>query len=459
MKSLIKKLSILIEEGKSKEEAQNYEQIIIESIEEAINEESFYKLPINEIAKIIEKSNIEDVELLCQLAERASSVYKAQSALLIYAIKPKNANIDDCIKILSKFKGCQLCKLANELFEESHKLPVRDLESETGKEKNEKMEEAPAKVTKQPLDLENDICNAASEGNLTRIQHIVEKNSDSVETKDDNGRTPLNIAGLKGHLEVVQYLYEKCNANVETKDNEGFTPLNNSANEGHLEVVRYLCEVCNAYIETEDNYGYTPLNNALNNDHLEVVKYLYKTCHADVNTKDSNGYTPLNSYSYDGDLQLVKFLCEECHANTEIKDDHGDTPLISAIKNSHLEVIKYLYEKCKANIYVKDKNDNSLLVLATRKGDFGTVKYLCEQCNLEITDQLIEETSEVDIKKYLKSKQRFIGFYHTRISLLVISLILFFIYLFIIRPRLQPGLVLKELFKNFLYRIIKILYL
>ena len=38
----------------------------------------------------------------------------------------------------------------------------------------------------------------------------------------------VNYAYKEDHLEVVNYLYETCNADVETKDNDGNTPVNNA---------------------------------------------------------------------------------------------------------------------------------------------------------------------------------------------------------------------------------------
>ena len=87
------------------------------------------------------------------------------------------------------------------------------------------------------------------------------------------------------YLDIIKYFYETCHANVETKDNDGKTPINCASEKGHLEVVKYLYETCHANVETKGNDGNTPINNASEKGCLEVVKYLYETCHAELTHK------------------------------------------------------------------------------------------------------------------------------------------------------------------------------
>ena len=49
-------------------------------------------------------------------------------------------------------------------------------------------------------------------------------------------------ASEEGHIEVVKYLHEECHADVETKDQDGCTPINAASFWGHFGVVKYLHE-------------------------------------------------------------------------------------------------------------------------------------------------------------------------------------------------------------------------
>ena len=47
---------------------------------------------------------------------------------------------------------------------------------------------------------------AASDGNLTQIQFVLDQDDLDVNVKDSNGTTALHLAALEGHLPVVEYL-------------------------------------------------------------------------------------------------------------------------------------------------------------------------------------------------------------------------------------------------------------
>ena len=67
MRTLIAKLSKLLNEGGNRHEIDDCEYDLVASIEEAVAEDSFFSLPTNEILKIIQKSGTENVELLCSI--------------------------------------------------------------------------------------------------------------------------------------------------------------------------------------------------------------------------------------------------------------------------------------------------------------------------------------------------------------------------------------------------------
>ena len=331
----ISTLRNLVETGGHEETVEEYEDIVVERIKEFVREESFYDLPTNEILKIIGACNIEDIRLLCELASRMSANKGEESALLLNVIKSDEATLEECIRILSRFKQCPLCQRTGRLFNEDRELTERDFEHENEelKKEIEKLQSETKEekklcfypVTEKPIDFESDICKAAERGKLESVQYLVEQCHANVEVKGEWGCTPLNIASKEGHLDVVAYLHELCHANVETKDNYGYAPINNASLNGHLDIVKYLYEVCHADVETKDIDEYTPLNFASFNGHFEIVKYLHEICHANIETKDSIGRTPIRNASESGHLEIVKYLNEICHAKiTEETIENAD---------------------------------------------------------------------------------------------------------------------------------------
>ena len=115
-KELISELKTLLNEGGNKEKIEELEEVIEEDIEEYVEEELFYELPTKEILKIIDKSNIEDIELISTIITRMRENKQEESTLLLNVIKSNETTLDECIQILSKFEHCPICKRTNNLF-------------------------------------------------------------------------------------------------------------------------------------------------------------------------------------------------------------------------------------------------------------------------------------------------------------------------------------------------------
>src|SRR5580698_905776 len=57
-------------------------------------------------------------------------------------------------------------------------------------------------------DLNDDLLNAAREGNLDTVKSLIEKGA-AIEAKTPYGQTPLYLAAMSGHQTVVQFLLDK----------------------------------------------------------------------------------------------------------------------------------------------------------------------------------------------------------------------------------------------------------
>ena len=299
--SVISEFIRLTNEGGSKEEISLLEKIIINSISECIKEDNFYSLSTEDIFSLIEKSELKDAESLKTFGEKMSEMKGENAPLLLNIINADDATLEECVTIISGLKECSICRRIGELYFSS--LPDIRATFEKEEIKHEK-----------PDDFEDDIFEASRQGMLSSIKYLIEECHEDVETKDDNGYTPLMFASLNGNLNLVKYLIEECHANVETKDNNGNHPLIAASFDGNLRVVKYLFEECHADPEAKNNREYTPLILASQEGHLEIVKYLVETCHANVETKNDHGSTPLSIASQEGHLEVVKYLIEECHA-------------------------------------------------------------------------------------------------------------------------------------------------
>ena len=116
---------------------------------------------------------------------------------------------------------------------------------------------------------------AADQGDLAGVQCQVDAAAD-LNAKNDRGRTPLRLAGIKGHAEVIRLLLN-AGADVDEPEDNGITPLFGPALNGHLEAAKILLAHganVNAALTSGDFAGTTPLHDAANNGHLEIVNLL-----------------------------------------------------------------------------------------------------------------------------------------------------------------------------------------
>ena len=79
---------------------------------------------------------------------------------------------------------------------------------------------------------------AAKDGNIEAVKLDLADGMD-VNTKDDNGRTPLHYATEEGQKETAE-LFIAAGADVNAKNNLGGTPLHFAAFGGHKEIVELL---------------------------------------------------------------------------------------------------------------------------------------------------------------------------------------------------------------------------
>ena len=107
-----------------------FENVIVESMDKIVAEDSFYSLPTNEILKILQKSDADSIALLSSIVTKMSKKKGEESPLLLNVIDPKNATFDECISIISKFTKCPLCRRIGKLHEDNRKLPNINYEHE-----------------------------------------------------------------------------------------------------------------------------------------------------------------------------------------------------------------------------------------------------------------------------------------------------------------------------------------
>uniref|UniRef100_A0A671YRW0 Kinase D interacting substrate 220 n=1 Tax=Sparus aurata TaxID=8175 RepID=A0A671YRW0_SPAAU len=214
------------------------------------------------------------------------------------------------------------------------------------------------------------------EENLAAIKTHLDKFKD-VDSRSDNGQTPLMVAAEQGSLEIVQELIRR-GANVNLDDVDCWTALISAAKEGHIDVVRELLEN-KANLEHRDMHLYDrsvyPIIWAAGRGHAEIVHLLLQHG-AKVNCSDKYGTTPLIWAARKGHYESVMHLLAN-GADVDQEGANSMTALIVAVKGGYTEVVKELLKR-NPNVNMTDKDGNTALAIAAKEGHTEIVQDLLD---------------------------------------------------------------------------------
>ena len=79
---------------------------------------------------------------------------------------------------------------------------------------------------------------AARRGNIVEIQHWLARGF-KINSKRENGFTPLHWTAFKGHLDATKLLIDS-GAEVNSRDAAGMTPLKHATDQGNIDVAELL---------------------------------------------------------------------------------------------------------------------------------------------------------------------------------------------------------------------------
>ena len=84
---------------------------------------------------------------------------------------------------------------------------------------------------------------ASNFGRLDLVKYLLRNLSVDVNKQNNIKRTPLFIAAINGHIDVVKELIQhSTSSTLETREEDGMTPLLGSCHSGEIDVVRFLFE-------------------------------------------------------------------------------------------------------------------------------------------------------------------------------------------------------------------------
>lgn len=152
---------------------------------------------------------------------------------------------------------------------------------------------------------------------------------------------------------IFGWILHRSEQSIDSKDNDGRTPLSWAAVYGDGKIVRMFLQRDDVDVNCKDNEGRTPLSWALFAESLRVIEKFLERHGVDVNSKDTEGRTPLAWAVVHGNSDIVKMFLKRDNVDVNCIDIAGKTPLFYAISSGHESITSVL--KTRGAEYVATK--------------------------------------------------------------------------------------------------------
>ena len=214
-----------------------------------------------------------------------------------------------------------------------------------------------------------EIFDAVKKNDMAKVKELIEKDTQQIQAKDQQGYSLLNLACNLGHIEIINFLIDK-GADINLLAGRlDLTPLMECARAGNLEVAKLLVEK-GADVQIMNKMGISAMHWALGNgqNQAEDVALLLIEKGSKVETKAFNGETPIMTAVRKGYSKAVKALLEKGADPLGVEQGSQQTLLHKASILGYGEIAGLLV-KYGVDATTKDVHGNAALFYAGRYGN------------------------------------------------------------------------------------------
>lgn len=203
----------------------------------------------------------------------------------------------------------------------------------------------------------NHFLKSIEEQDWKTAQTILDRNSDLINTRLNQGYTLLHVAVYNDDIEMATYLIKNgIDVNVGAKEENG-TPLHLAASMGRCKMAFFLIEN-GADVNCRDDILSTPLHKACLGSQENIVRLLLEHG-AEVDAKTEMGKTPLsyacnNLSETKADLEIIRLLLSK-GANPNLKCDTKHSIIVDTLADRQFKKAKVMAEFGAEFIYETDE--------------------------------------------------------------------------------------------------------
>ena len=216
---------------------------------------------------------------------------------------------------------------------------------------------------------------AADNGRAASARLLIDAGAD-INISDNNQWTALHTAAYFGYNDIVDALIKRPDVNLNVRNEDGDTPLHSAAWSGREQSARLLIDA-GADINISDNQQWTALHIAAHFGHSSIVGELIKAPHLNLNVRNENGNTPLNLAVYNGRAASARLLID-AGADINIPDKYQQTALHMAACNGYNDIVDALIKRPDMNLNVRNENGDTPLNVAADNGRAASARLLID---------------------------------------------------------------------------------
>jgi|WetSurMetagenome_2_1015567.scaffolds.fasta_scaffold06246_2 ankyrin repeat protein/L-ascorbate metabolism protein UlaG (beta-lactamase superfamily) len=186
----------------------------------------------------------------------------------------------------------------------------------------------------------SDVHRAAWSGDCARLEELIGRSPELVNSRDEGGDTPLHSAATMGKMDAVLLLLAR-GAQADARNSLDQSPILYAAYNGYATIVDTLI-AHGAPFDRRDARGYAPIHFAARQGQTSVVELLVAKG-APFDERGYQGRTPLHFAAANGHTEIVKLLASR-GAKLDTRDEKGRTPLADALGGGYVETAGLLLD-------------------------------------------------------------------------------------------------------------------